>query len=68
MLHGRKGGQAAGIDTGTRGHNKTPHPPTCTGPTSLSAPLKFAPYFCQNLSLCNSILQNRTFGLGNHEG
>ena len=51
-------------DEGTQ--QDTPPPPLWEGRGCLSAPLKFAPYFCQNLSLCNSILQKRKVGLENH--
>lgn len=47
---------------------KRPTPPLPRRRRCLSALLKFAPYFSANLSLCNSILQNRTFGLANPEG
>lgn len=72
-----QGTQAAGIDTGTpqaqtsptgTGKGKNTHPPLPRRRRCLSALLKFAPYFSANLSLCNTILQNREIGLGNPEG
>ena len=73
MPHGRKGRQGTQTRAGREGHRETGKgkgkettPPLWKGRKGLSAPLKFAPYFCQNLSLCNSILQNRKVGLGNH--
>ena len=49
-------------------HDQPPHPPPAEEAKGLLTLLKFAPYFCYNLSLCNSILQNREIGLENHGG